>query len=78
MRNIMFPITECPNCGENFFVVRQKISGYGEYVVDMRNGEVDSTELHDGLIYRNTREYAVCVGCGKRLFKIDDELNVVE
>jgi len=52
------------------FTVRQRISGNGEYYVDMATGEIESTELHSGLTYRNTGKYAVCTDCGKRLFKI--------
>lgn len=60
------------------FKVRQKISGYGEYYVDMETGEIESAELHSNLRYANTGKWAVCLDCGKRLFKIDDTLNVVE
>ena len=60
------------------FKVKQRISGIGEYYVDMETGEIESTELHSGLTYKNTGKYAVCTDCGKRLFKIDDSLNVIE
>ena len=60
------------------FTVRQRISGNGEYYVNMETGEIESTELHNGLTYRNTGKYAVCTDCGKRLFKIDGSLNVIE
>lgn len=73
-----FPITKCPKCGGTMFRVKQRISGYGEYYVDMQTGEVESTELHSGLQYTNVGKWAVCVDCGKRLFKIDDSLNVIE
>ena len=73
-----FPIKKCPRCGGTMFTVRQRISGNGEYYVDMETGEIESTELHSGLTYRNTGKYAVCTDCGKRLFKIDDSLNVIE
>ena len=76
--NTSFPITECPYCGGSYFKVRQKISGYGEYYVNLADGEIDSTELHNDLSYKNTSKYAVCVDCGKKLFKIDDYLNVVK
>ena len=72
-----FPIKKCPGCGSTMFTVRQRISGYGEYYVDMETGEIESTELHSGLQYRNTGKYAVCMDCVKRLFKIDDSLNVI-
>ncbi|MCM1264489.1 MAG: hypothetical protein NC313_17390 [Butyrivibrio sp.] len=73
-----FPIKKCPKCGGTVFTVGQRISGYGEYYVDMETGEVESTELHQGLTYKNVRKYAICTDCGKRLFKIDDNLNVIE
>ena len=73
-----FPIVKCPKCGGTIFKVRQRISGYGEYYVDMETGEIESTELHSGLKYTNTGKWAVCMDCGKRLFKIDDFLNVIE
>ena len=73
-----FPFTKCPKCGGTMFRVKQRISGYGEYYVDMQTGEIESTELHSGLQYTNVGKWAVCVDCGKRLFKIDDSLNVVE
>lgn len=73
-----FPIKECPKCGEKLFAVRQYMHGYGEYYVDMETGEIEATELHNNLTYKNTSNYAVCANCRKRLFKIDDNLNVNE
>lgn len=78
VRKYNFPIRKCPRCGGTTFTVRQKISGYGEYYVDMSTGEIEATELHQNLIYKNTGKYAVCTDCGKRLFKIDESLNVYE
>lgn len=76
--NFEFPIKKCPKCGETWFVVRQRISGIGEYYVDLESGEIEATELHSGLQYKNTGKYAICAKCGKRLFKIDDNLNIIE
>lgn len=76
--NKTFPIKECPKCGGKMFAVQQKITGIGEYYVDLETGEIEATELHSGLQYRNTRKYATCMDCGRRLFKIDNELNVVD
>lgn len=73
-----FPIKECPYCGGRTIRVRQKISGTGEYYVDLKNGEVDSSELHSGLRYKNTRKYVTCADCDKQLFKVDDFLNVID
>lgn len=72
-----FPITKCPDCGSQYFEVKQRISGYGSYFVNMENGEVDCDGLYDGLICTNVRKYAVCAECGKKLFRIDNELNVI-
>ena len=52
--------------------------GYGEYYVDLETGDIDATELHSGLRYRNTGKYAICTDCGKRLFKVDNKLNVIK
>ena len=71
-----FPITECPNCGGKCIAIKQYISGYGEYYVDLETGEIEASELHDSLMYKNTRKYAICADCEKRLFKIDNDLNV--
>lgn len=76
--NYTFPIKQCPACGGKMFAVKQYIHGYGEYYVDMESGEADTAELHAGLTYKNTNKYAVCVDCGKRLFKVDDNLNVID
>ena len=73
-----FPIKECPYCGGKVIVIKQYIHGYGEYYVDLETGEIESTELHNNLDYKNTGKYAKCVDCGKRLFKVDDFLNVIE
>ncbi len=77
MINKKFPIKECPKCGSKTFTVRQYIHGYGEYYVNLDDGEVESTELHSNLYYKNSGKYAVCTDCGKRLFKIDNNLNVI-
>lgn len=71
-----FPITECPKCGGKTIAIKQYIHGYGEYYIDLETGETDCTELHSGLSYRNTGKYAVCADCGKRLFKVKDNLKV--
>ena len=72
-----FPITECPKCGSKYFSVKQYISGYGSYIVNLEDGEVDCDGLYGGLKYKNASKYAVCAKCGKRLFKIDSDLNVM-
>ena len=54
------------------------MSGYGSYYVDLETGEIEGTELHSNLRYKNTSKYAICADCGKRLFKVDDYLNVIE
>ena len=73
-----FPFPECPYCGGHTITIKQYIHGYGEYYVDMETGEIESTELHSNLSYKNTGKYAICTGCGKRLFKVDDYLNVID
>lgn len=72
-----FPITECPNCGGKCIAIRQYIYGYGEYYIDLETEEIEATQLHDNLTYKNSRKYATCADCGKRLFKVDDYLNVI-
>lgn len=76
--NKEFPIKVCPKCGGGGFTVRQYIHGYGEYYVNLETGEIESTELHNSLRYKNVGKYAICTDCGKRLFKIDDFLNVID
>lgn len=78
MSKFNFPIDKCPKCGNTSFTVKQRISGIGEYYVDLESGDVDGTELHSGLRYTNINKYAICADCGKRLFKIDNNLNVIE
>ena len=72
-----FPISECPRCGETWFEVRQYIHGYGTYYMDLRDGNIECDALHNDLTYKNARKYAICSKCGKKLFKIDDSLNVM-
>lgn len=76
--NYSFPIKKCPKCEGRTIMIRQYISGYGRYYVDLETGKIESTELHDYLNYKNVSKYAVCADCGKKLFKIDDYLNVIE
>lgn len=76
--NKKFPIKKCPKCGGQSFIVKQYIHGYGEYYVDLENGEIESSELHSSLNYKNIGKYAICTDCGKRLFKIDKFLNVID
>lgn len=77
MREFNFPIKECPRCGGQTICIKQRISGYGTYFVDLEDGEIESSSLHDYLDYKNTGKYAICADCGTRLFKVDDELNVI-
>ena len=72
-----FPIKQCPYCGGGTIKIKQYISGYGEYYIDLESGETESSSLHDGLFYKNTSKYALCVDCNKKLFKVDEELNVI-
>lgn len=78
MSRFNFPIKECPKCGGKTIRVRQYISGYGSYYVNLESGQVEATELHDYLKYRNASKYAVCADCGKKLFKVDNDLNIIE
>lgn len=78
MENKEFPIKECQKCGGKMFTVKQYIHGYGEYYVNLDTGEIESTELHSSLDYKNVWKYAICTECGKRLFKIDNFLNVID
>ena len=73
-----FPLTECPKCGGKTIAIRQYIHGIGEYYVDLETGEIEATNLHASLQYRNTHKYAICADCGARLFKVDNALNVVQ
>lgn len=73
-----FPIERCPNCGGTTIVIKQRILGYGEYYVDLETEEIEASELHSGLTYRNTGKWVTCADCGRRLFKVDDYLNVIE
>ena len=73
-----FPISECPYCGGKMITIKQYMHGYGEYYVDLETGDIDATELHSGLRYRNTGKYAICTDCDKRLFKVDNKLNVIK
>lgn len=41
-----FPLHECPYCGGKMMCIRQRISGIGEYYVDLESGEIEATELH--------------------------------
>ena len=75
--NFNFPINKCSRCGGQTIKIKQRISGYGEYYVDLETGDIEATELHSGLDYKNVGEYAICVDCGKRLFKVDNNLNVI-
>ena len=67
---MQFPITECPNCGNNEVSIKCKIVGECEY-----NLRLDGTrnayngEMYDHTVLKPTRKYAYCNNCGKRLFK---------
>lgn len=78
MRKFNFPITSCPNCGGGAIKIKQRIKGNGEYYVDLESGEIESSSLHDHLFYKNNSKYALCADCGKKLFKVDEELNVID
>lgn len=74
----MSPITKCPKCGCKNAEVKQYISGYGSYLIDLETGEIDCSSLYEALDYRNVRKYAVCLECGKKLFKIREDGSVVD
>ena len=76
MNDYNFPISNCPYCGGRKIAIPQYIHGCGEYYVDLQTGDVDMEELHSGLQYRNTRKYAICADCRRRLFKVDNNLQV--
>lgn len=73
-----FPISKCPYCGGGTVAVRQYIHGYGTYYVNLDDGEMDGSCLHDNIDYKNTGKYVLCADCGKRLFKVDERLNVID
>lgn len=74
MSNYKFPVNRCSRCGYNWIAIKQRITGTGEYYVDLETGETDTQDLHDSLIYKNVNRYAVCAKCEKRLFKVNDGL----
>lgn len=78
MLNRKFPITKCPRCGGQLAEVKQYVHGYGSYYVDLKTGGIDASDIHNSLDYRNTGKYILCANCGKRLFKADDFLNVID
>jgi len=78
MNKYNFPIKECPYCGGGSITIKQNISGHGEYYVDLKTGETEASELHGSLRYKNRSKYAICTDCGKRLFKVDEDLNVIK
>lgn len=63
-------IRKCPHCDSTIYKIKQYISGYGEWLGDTTGEEVDNSELHSGLQYKNIGKYAYCVDCGKRFAKI--------
>lgn len=65
-------IIRCPHCGSTIYCKKQYISGYGEFINDTTGAEVDNSELHQGLSYRDVTKYAYCADCGKRFAKIED------
>ena len=76
--NFKFPLNKCPYCGGRTFKNKTKNKRNRGILRRPENPESEATELHSGLQYKNTGKYAICADCGKRLFKVDDNLNVLE
>lgn len=65
-------IRKCPHCGSTTYKIKQYISGYGEFIGSTTGEEMDNSELHSGLQYKNIGKHAYCAECGKRFAKISD------
>ncbi len=69
--------TECPRCGNTTYVVKQYISGSGNFYGSLNDEDnVDNSELHANLDYRNVNKYAHCIDCGKRLFLLKNKWEI--
>lgn len=72
-----YPIEECPDCGNDEFYVKQRVSGVIRYNYRL-DGIMDTynSEYIDHLKHTTISKYAYCNNCNKRLFKITEVMNV--
>lgn len=72
-----FPITECPQCGNDEFYVKQKVSGTIDYNFKLDgSNDAYNGEYLDYLKYTIISKYAYCNHCNKRLFKITKDMEL--
>lgn len=62
----------CPCCGSFEVDVKQRITGFGAYRVNLKTKKTDFSSINDGLDYKNTGKYAYCSDCGARVIRIED------
>lgn len=72
-----FPISECPKCGNDEIFVKAKIVGVCNYnyKLDGSNSAYNG-EIYDATDMKRTGNYTYCNNCGKRLFKITEDMNI--
>ena len=60
MNKKLFPIAKRPHYGGKVIAIKQRIHVCGTYHVDLETGDIDATELHSNLTYKNTGRYVIC------------------
>ncbi len=73
MRKVKIPFEKCPKCGsEDGFYTKEQARGPIRYKYNFDGSESDNGEMYEGLSFFGGN-YAYCIACDKRIFKVEYE-----
>lgn len=66
---------ECPYCGSEEYHIKQRFKGTCNYHMRFNGGDgAYNGEMWDNAQFKVTSKYAWCSNCGKRLFKLPEDM----
>lgn len=63
-------LKECPFCGHDENIIKQRATAIVEYGTRFDGEEADNTGLHDGMEYKDISKFAFCRNCYKKIAKL--------
>jgi hypothetical protein len=62
---------ECPHCGsDEGYYEKITVSGKSIYRYNFDGSEAENGDMYDGLSYKRRSNFAYCLECEKRIFKL--------
>lgn len=64
----------CKKCGGTVAVMKQKVSGFSYFRVNLDGSPEDNSDMYDGLGFENCWKKYRCEKCGSKMIELEDML----